>query len=273
MFRKKLKKTATSKKKVKRAKKTAPIQAVDIKAIEANLPKKRPRSHHVLIKLKKVGHVFYQEGEKTVALKEINLNLYSGEFVIISGPSGSGKSTLLHVMLGLERPTKGEVYLRGTELYRELTPSDRRLYRRKRVGVVFQQSNWINSLSVVDNVAYPLWLAGWKRAEAKLRALKLLDQVGLSQWAKYLPTQLSGGQQQRAALARALATDPGIIMTDEPTGNLDTKAGSEIVSLLARLNREDRRMIVMITHDVSFLPIATRRIILKDGQIIYDQHD
>jgi len=245
---------------------------VDISLIEKSLPPKPNRSHHVVVKLKKVA-VSFGVGENIIkVLKDIHFNLYSGEFVIIAGPSGSGKSTLLHTLLGLEKPTAGKVILRGSDLY-QMTENQRAQYRRKKIGMVFQHSNWIKACNVWENVAYPLWLFGVSQLEAKERAFKQLENVGLLPWANRLPMELSGGQQQRVSVARALVTDPGIIIADEPTGNLDTVSSSEIITLLAKLNRELNKMVIMVTHDMAFLPIANRRIILTDGKVIHDEHD
>ena len=250
-----------------------PLESIDIDSIEKSLPKKQPRSHHVVIKVKHVSKTFGSGLAQATVLKDIHLNLYSGEFAIISGPSGSGKSTLLHSILGLEPPTKGDIYVRKVNVYQELTENQRTGFRREKIGVVFQQSNWIKSLNVLDNVSYPLWLAGEREAAARKRALESLASIGLDEWAYHAPTELSGGQQQRVALARALVADPGIIIADEPTGNLDTEASAEMIGLLAKLNRTESRMILMVTHNLSLLPIASRRIVSRDGVIVYDEHD
>jgi putative ABC transport system ATP-binding protein len=253
--------------------KQPPAEAVSIKEIESRLPPKQPRSHHVVIKLQNVSKSFGQGVARNEVLKDVSLNFYSGEFSIVSGPSGSGKSTFLHAVLGLEPPTKGRVYLRGIELYKDLTPDERTQYRREKIGMVFQQSNWIKSLKVWENVAYPVWLSGLNEKQARERAHEVLEEVGLVDWADHQPGELSGGQQQRVSLARALATDPGIIIADEPTGNLDTHSSADIITLLARLNREHRRMVLMVTHDIHLLPIANRRVVLRDGRIVHDDHD
>lgn len=257
----------------KREKPELPLVAIDVMALEKKLPPKTARSHHVVIKVEKVGKSF-PVGESVVAvLHDVSLNLYSGEFVIISGPSGSGKSTLLHSILGLEPPSSGSVVMRDVDLYKDLDEQGRTRFRREKVGVVFQQSNWIKSLSVIENVSYPLWLAGESSISARQTAMDWLGQVELAEWADHHPSELSGGQQQRVALARAMVTDPGIVVADEPTGNLDSEASEDMIALLAKLNREQSKLILMVTHNLSLLPIATRRTVLKDGRIIYDQHD
>jgi len=278
MTKKKTKKPATKSSKAKKTKKEllaeqSVIHAVDVNELEKQLPPKAKRSHHVVIKLEKVNKSFHTGVTKAHVLKDIDLNFYSGEFVIISGPSGSGKSTLLHTILGLEKPSSGDVFIRDENIYKDMNHDERAIYRREKIGMVFQQSNWIKSLNVLDNISYPLWLAGFTQEGAKQRATEALAEVGLEKWAKYHPNELSGGQQQRISLARALSTDPGIIIADEPTGNLDTKSSSAMMTLLAKLNREQRRMIVMVTHDVFLLPLATRRVVIQDGAIVQDEHD
>lgn len=245
---------------------------IDIQAIEQTLPPKKQRSHHELIQIDHVNKYFAVGTSRIHILKHIHMTLYSGEFVIIYGASGCGKSTLLHTILGLEAPTTGTVHLRGRNMY-EMNTTERTHLRREKIGMVFQQSNWIKSLSVQENVAYPLHLSGAPYERAMERALQMIEEFGMKEHAYKKPTELSGGQQQRIALARALITDPWIIVADEPTGNLDTAASAEMIRLLALLNREKRRMIVMVTHEIAFLPIGTRRIGMRDGQIVYDEHD
>ncbi|MBD3250028.1 MAG: ATP-binding cassette domain-containing protein [Candidatus Pacebacteria bacterium] len=246
--------------------------AIDIDAIESQLPPKQNRSNHVVVKVEGLHKSFDLGKQRVHVLKGIDLNFYSGEFVIIYGPSGCGKSTFLHTVLGLEPPDRGQVVLRNEDLY-EMDHDTRTNFRRQKIGMVFQQSNWIKSMSVLGNVAYPLWLDGWQEDEAKKKAMEQLGQVEMTDYADYHPNELSGGQQQRISLARAMVTDPWIIMTDEPTGNLDSTSGTDVMTMLTKLNRQDRRMIIMVTHDVGFLPLATRRIGMKDGQVIADEHD
>lgn len=248
------------------------VDSIDLNRIERSLPSKLPRSHSVVINLENVYKSFKTSLQKTFVLKDINLSFYAGEFVIVYGPSGCGKSTLLHTILGLEEPSKGKVLLRDTNLY-HLSSDKRSNFRRQKIGIVFQQSNWVKSLSVLDNVAYPLWLDGYQEQEAREKALETLQSVGMDKYAKQRPSELSGGQQQKVALARALVTDPWVIICDEPTGNLDSLSSSEIMTLLAKLNRVKRRLIIMVTHDMSFLPLATRRVAMKDGVVMHDERD
>jgi len=248
------------------------LKFIDIAAIEDKLPQKRPRSHHVLVKAEKLVKSFDIGGKPQRILKDIDLSLYSGEFVVVYGPSGCGKSTFLHTVLGLEKPTRGKVFLRGQDIYK-MDNDERTNFRRQKIGMVFQQANWIKSLSVWENVAYPLLISGFGDVEAKARAFEVLKDVGIMEMANKKPAELSGGQQQRVALARALSTDPWIIMADEPTGNLDTASSAEIITLLAKLNRVQHRTIIMVTHDMNFLQLATRRIAMTDGRVVADDHD
>ncbi len=257
---------------MKMKKKTVILTPIDVKKIESRLPEKKSRSHHELIRMRYVNKSFLVGESRIPVLKDISLVLYSGEFAIIFGPSGCGKSTLLHTIIGLQPPDEGKVFLRGKDLY-QMDENQRTNFRREKIGMVFQQTNWIKSLNCWENIAYPLWLSGFSEDKAKERALEVLKEVNMEHFANHRPMELSGGQQQKVALARALSTDPWIIVCDEPTGNLDTKSGEEIIKMLAYLNRVKRRMILMVTHEISFLPIATRRIGIRDGEIISDEHD
>ena len=247
-------------------------EQIDLGTIEKTLAHKHARSHHEVVKVRNVYKKFKIGEDEVPVLKHLDVTFYSGEFVMIFGPSGCGKSTFLHTVLGLEEPTSGKVFLRDIDLY-SLPTDDRATFRHEKIGMIFQQSNWIKSLNVVDNVAYPLMLSGVKYADARGLALERLHEVGMEMHAKQKPTELSGGQQQKVALARALVTNPWIIVADEPTGNLDTTSGYEVVHMLAWLNRVKRRMIIMVTHDNRFLNIATRRVHMTDGKIVNDEHD
>jgi len=258
-------------KKNKIIKDTTNVAVVDV--LEGlRLPKKKGRSHKVIIKTENLWKSFLLGSRRNMILKGIDLCFYTGEFVIIFGPSGCGKSTLLHTILGLERPDKGRVFLRERSLYK-LGEDEKLDWRREKIGIVFQQSNWVKSLNVLENVCYPLYLSFMPDAEIERKGREILELVGMSKVQKQNPSELSGGEQQKIALARALITDPGIIMADEPTGNLDSKSSGELIKLLARLNREERKAILMVTHDASFLPVANRRVFMKDGKVVKDEHD
>lgn len=199
------------------------------------------------------------------ALKKINLSIKSGEFVAITGPSGSGKSTLMNILGLLDSPTSGSYELEGQDVARL---SERRMaeIRNKKIGFVFQQFNLLNRTSILDNVALPLIYGGINREERIIRAKKALDQVGLSDKLLNRPNQLSGGQQQRAAIARALVTDPQIILADEPTGNLDTKTGQQIMEIFRKLNNNGKT-IILITHEADIARAAKRIIHMRDGEV------
>jgi putative ABC transport system ATP-binding protein len=209
----------------------------------------------------------FEVGETTVeALRSINLEVAGGQFVALVGPSGSGKSTLLNLVGGLDRPTEGQLWIDGVELSasKEKALTD---HRRRRVGFVFQSFNLLPRLTAVENVALPLMFVGVDERERVERAEQLLAQVGLSDRMDHRPTQLSGGEQQRVAIARALVNRPAIILADEPTGNIDTATGAEIMDLLRRLNREQGVTLLLVTHDPEAASYADRVIQLRDGRI------
>ena len=210
----------------------------------------------------------YQMGKTEVnALRGVDLTILSGEFVALVGPSGSGKSTLLHLIGGLVRPTAGSITVNGLELGRS---SDRQLvnYRRDTLGFVFQNFNLLPIKRAWENVAVPLMLAGMPLAQRKARALTILDQVGLAHRAEHRPSELSGGEQQRVAIARALANRPRLLLADEPTGNLDSHTGAEILALLQSLVRNEGLTLLLVTHDLGIAGYADRLITLRDGMIV-----
>jgi putative ABC transport system ATP-binding protein len=209
----------------------------------------------------------FEIGEATVeALRGINLKVANGQFVALVGPSGSGKSTFLNLVGGLDRPTGGELWVDGEEL-RASKEKALTEHRRRRVGFVFQSFNLLPRLTALENVALPLMFVGVPEADRLERARDLLIQVGLADRLDHRPTQLSGGEQQRVAIARALVSHPAIILADEPTGNLDTATGAEIMALLRRLNREQGVTLLLVTHDPEAASFADRVVQLRDGQI------
>ena len=209
----------------------------------------------------------FRVGTQTVSvLKDVSTQIGEGDFFVIFGPSGSGKSTLLHTLLGLEQPTRGKVILLEKE-FSAMNQDEAAEFRKSRVGMVYQQPYWIKSLSVIENVAFPLFLLGQLPSLAYGRAGEMLKVVGMEDWRNYSPTELSAGQQQRISLARALINDPAILVADEPTGNLDTQSGEELMQLLAELNKDQGRTIVMVTHDLEYLKYATRMIRVVDGRV------
>lgn len=212
-------------------------------------------------------HRQYHMGKTLVnALAGVDLQIGRGEFVALVGPSGSGKSTLLNLIGGLDRPSKGEVWVNDLELGRA---SDKKLvaFRRDRVGFIFQSFNLLPTNRAWENVALPLMLAGVGQAERRARAEALLAQVGLGDRTQHRPAELSGGQQQRVAIARALANKPVLILADEPTGNLDTSTGREVLTLLQNLVREEQVTMLMVTHDPTAASFADRIVHMRDGQL------
>jgi putative ABC transport system ATP-binding protein len=203
------------------------------------------------------------------ALDGIDLDIQRGEFLCLMGPSGSGKTTLLNVLGGLDRPDEGSITVDGLQIER-LDANALAHYRRQKVGFVFQTFNLIPTMTALENVEFPMIFAGTPMTERRRRAMELLEQVGLGDRMHHKPTELSGGQQQRVALARALVNAPQIVLGDEPTGNLDTKTGEEIMSLLSQLNRLGQT-IVIVTHDPRISAYATRTVHMLDGCIVSEE--
>lgn len=212
---------------------------------------------------------YYQMGKNNVvkAVDHVNLEIYSGEFIVILGPSGCGKSTFLNMITGLDEPTAGEIYIRGEKLSGK-TGKELALYRRSKIGMIFQQFNLLPTLNIVENIALPLMFAGVPYKRRMARAEKLAEAVGLGSHKNHYPSELSGGQQQRVAIARALAANPWILVADEPTGNLDTKSSEEVMKILVNLCRKSRRTVIMVTHNPDFRKYADRVIYFRDGKII-----
>lgn len=199
-------------------------------------------------------------------LNNISIEIFRGDFTIIYGPSGSGKSTLLNCLLGLEPPSSGKIWV-GGERIDSMTEDERSEMRAVKFGVVYQQPIWVKSLSVLENVALPLLIAGVEEKNAYKRAASALNVAGIEKLKRHRPTEISGGQQQRASLARALVHNPHVVVLDEPTGNLDSHSADEVMMLLQELNRGHDRTIIMVTHNLSYLPYANRTICIKDGKV------
>ena len=210
--------------------------------------------------------VFSTDVVETHALNGVDINIHDGEFVAIMGPSGCGKSTLLNILGMLDTPTDGTYWLDGREVS-QLKEDDRTAYRRGKIGFVFQSFNLIEELNVTENVGLPLGYLGIKGEQRRKRVEETLERMGISHRAGHYPNQLSGGQQQRVAIARAVVCKPGLILADEPTGNLDSKNGIEVMELLRELNREGTT-VVMVTHSQRDASYADRIINLFDGQIV-----
>ena len=218
-----------------------------------------------MIKLTGINKIYRTDEIETQALENVNLEVQKGEFLSIMGPSGCGKSTLLNIMGLLDSPTSGTIEINGT---RTENMSDKELaaFRNKTLGFVFQSFHLINSLNVIDNVELPLLYRKMSSSERTALAKQVLERVGLSHRMKHMPTQLSGGQCQRVAIARAIVGNPEIILADEPTGNLDSKMGAEVMDLLHQLNREDGRTIVMVTHNEAQAKQTARTVRFFDGR-------
>jgi ABC-type lipoprotein export system ATPase subunit len=222
-----------------------------------------------MINVDQVNKRYQAGGHSLHALKDIKLHIPKGEFVAIMGPSGSGKSTLLQLLGGLDLSTEGHVQIDHVDL-NSLSEHELTLFRRRKIGFVFQNYQLLPTLTVEENIAFPLYTDRATATEVKLKVRSLLEEIGLTDKAKMFPAQLSGGEQQRIAIARALAMNPRIILADEPTGNLDRKRGHEILQLLSTLHREERLTIVMVTHDMYAAGFADRILMIRDGAIVED---
>ncbi|KYH36111.1 MAG: macrolide ABC transporter ATP-binding protein [Candidatus Bathyarchaeota archaeon B23] len=210
---------------------------------------------------------YAQGGRPVRALDGVDLTVEGGEFLAIMGPSGSGKSTLLHIIGALDRPTEGRLLIRGVDLS-ELSDVDLAELRNREIGFVFQFFNLIPRMDALRNVELPLAIAGVPREERRRRAMELLKLVGLGDRVTHRPGELSGGEQQRVAIARALANDPSIILCDEPTGNLDSKTGEEVIGLMKELNQESGKTFIIVTHDPTVAQMTERILYLHDGRIV-----
>jgi putative ABC transport system ATP-binding protein len=218
-----------------------------------------------MISLQQVSKKYRTERVETTALDNINLEVEQGEFISVMGPSGCGKSTLLNLMGLLDEPSSGKVAIGGQTVDRYGDRALARL-RNERIGFIFQQFHLVSDLSVVDNVEIPLLYRKMSNKERRKTALAALDRVGLSSRTQHFPTQLSGGQQQRVAIARAIVGNPGVLLADEPTGNLDSQMGDEIMGILEDLNQKERTTIIMVTHDSRMADKSHRIVRLFDGR-------
>ena len=212
-------------------------------------------------------HKTFRQGEAEVrALAGVSLDIASGDFVSIMGPSGSGKSTLLHLMGGLDAPSAGEIVIDGTPIAR-MSDDEITIFRRRKIGFVFQFFNLLPTYSAEENVALPLLLDRRRAREVRTRVDAALEQVGLAHRRRHRPDELSGGEMQRVAIARALVIDPVLILADEPTGNLDTRTGEQILALIRDANRARGCTVVLVTHDARAASYAARTITFKDGRV------
>lgn len=223
--------------------------------------------HESIIEVKELVKTYTpQDSEPVEAIKGVSFDICATDFVIVYGPSGCGKSTLLHCLIGLEPSTSGQIVVRGCDITK-LSEEERSFMRADKFGMVYQQPYWVKSLNVWENVALPLLIAGENEKKARLKAIKALEEVEMAKYFLKNPVRLSGGQQQRVGMARALVNDPWIIIADEPTGNLDTASAQRVIEVLKSLNHDKHRTIIMVTHNLSYLPLANKKIAMLDGRI------
>lgn len=218
-----------------------------------------------ILRVENLTKIYGKDNNKVIALDNVSFSVQKGEFVAIVGASGSGKSTLLHLIGGVDRPTSGKVYIDGKDIY-SFNNDALAIFRRRQVGLIYQFYNLIPILNVEENITLPLSLDNREINQSKLK--ELLKLLGLENRKTHLPNELSGGQQQRTSIGRALITNPTIVLADEPTGNLDSKASDEIVELLKKSNRDYKQTIIMITHDMEIAKHADRIIKIEDGKIV-----
>ncbi len=220
-----------------------------------------------VIVLKNIKQSFVVGDETVRVLSESSFSIEEGSFNIIFGPSGSGKSTLLNILSGLQKPTAGSATFFANDIY-SFKPDQLAFFRANQIGVVYQTSYWVNSLNVIENVSIPLFFLGLMRKDAEKRAMDALQRVDMAPYAKKSPLVLSGGEQQRVAMARAIVADPAFIIADEPTGSLDSKNGEMIMSLLQSYNKDLKRTIVLVTHNMEYLPLSDHLIEITDGKCV-----
>lgn len=223
-----------------------------------------------IIYVKNVRKVYRMGDEEVVALKRINLRIYKGEICCIFGTSGSGKSTLLNQLAGMEKPTKGQVFIRGKNIS-DMNEEELAAFRQEHMSFIFQSYNLLPSMTAVENVAMPLMFKGMDRKRREAMAEEMLKRVGLSHRLHHYPSQMSGGQQQRAGIARAFVSRPEVVFADEPTGNLDTKTTAEIMDMVMGFARRFNQTIILVTHDPGMSRYADRIVTLVDGVITGDE--
>ncbi len=221
-----------------------------------------------ILKVENLSKKYGKKDTEVVALDNVSFSVNKGEFVAIVGASGSGKSTLLHLIGGVDKPTSGKVYINGTDIY-SLNNDNLAIFRRRQVGLIYQFYNLIPILNVKENITLPCDLDGQKVDEKRLK--ELLYILGLEKRVNHLPNELSGGQQQRVSIGRAMINTPSIVLADEPTGNLDSKASREIIDLLKVSNQKYNQTIIVITHDENIALEADRIIMIQDGKLISDE--
>ncbi len=225
-----------------------------------------------LIKAINLRQEFKTGDETIVPLKDASFEVLANSFNIIYGPSGSGKSTLLNILTGLQKPTSGKVYFESNDVY-SLKSDKLAHFRANRIGIVYQTNYWVKSLNVIENVSMPLYFLGYSRSAAAKIAQQALDQVQMSEYGKKYPVFLSGGEQQRIAMARALVNDPLFVIADEPTGSLDSKNGDMIMDILRKCQSELKRTVILVTHNMEYLPLADQLLHIEDGELVKMEHN
>jgi ABC-type lipoprotein export system ATPase subunit len=223
-----------------------------------------------LVSFRHVNKRYTTGDEEAVVLKDVNFNIKKNAFTIIFGPSGSGKTTILNMIMGLLKPTSGQVFVDGYDMY-SMSSNDRAKFRAKNFGSVYQTNNWINSLDVTENIALPLYLSGSDRIKAVKTARSSLMRVGMEKYANHYPSVLSVGQQQRVSMARATVSSPLLLVADEPTGNLDSKNGDMIMKLILSYRNEHNSTIILVTHNIDYLPLSDHRLFIQDGVVTEDE--
>lgn len=221
-----------------------------------------------ILRVENLTKVYGSGNDKVVALDNVSFSVEKGEFVSIVGASGSGKSTLLHLLGGVDRPTSGKVLINDTDIFK-MNDDELAIFRRRQVGLIYQFYNLIPILNVRENITLPLELDNKRVSDEEVD--NLIKMLGLDKRSKHLPNELSGGEQQRTSIGRALISRPAIVLADEPTGNLDTKASEEIVSLLKKSNKEMKQTIIMITHNLELAKVADKIIEIADGRIVGEE--
>ena len=221
-----------------------------------------------ILKVKNLTKIYGKDMAKVTALDNVSFSVEKGEFVSIVGASGSGKSTLLHLLGGVDRPTSGKVLINDTDIFK-MNDDELAIFRRRQVGLIYQFYNLIPILNVRENITLPLELDNKRVSDEEVD--NLIKMLGLDKRSKHLPNELSGGEQQRTSIGRALISRPAIVLADEPTGNLDTKASEEIVSLLKKSNKEMKQTIIMITHNLELAKVADKIIEIADGRIVGEE--
>lgn len=219
-----------------------------------------------MIELINVHKIYKTQFYEVHALNGVTMRIEEGDFIAIMGPSGSGKSTLLHLIGCLDRPTIGKVLINGVETSK-LSDNDLTKLRRDTIGFIFQQYNLVPTLTALENVELPMIFKGLPKDERRMKALELLRQIGIEDVADRKPREISGGQQQRVAIARAMANDPKILLCDEPTGNLDSKTGKQVIEIIKKMNKNRGVTVVLVTHDMSIADYADRIVRIRDGKV------